>query len=72
MREKSQGMKLVLSSPRMRRTTVTKLEEIIRAIDIITSHICRVQVKLEMRSDPYLAVPVVTSVRPYLMWKMWT
>lgn len=72
MRQKSQGLKLVLSSPRMRRTTVTKLEEIIRIIDIITSCICRVQVKLEMRSDPYLAVPVVTSVRPYLMWKMWT
>lgn len=72
MRQKSQGLKLVLSSPRMRRTTVTKLEEIIRIIDIITSRICRVQVKLEMRSDPYLAVPVVTSVRPYLMWKMWT
>lgn len=72
MRQKSQGLKLVLSSPRMRRTTVTKLEEIIRIIDIITSCICRVQVKLEMRSDPYLAVPVVTSVRPYLMWKMCT
>lgn len=31
-------MKPVLNSPRMRRTTVTKLEEIIRAVDVITSH----------------------------------
>lgn len=67
MRQKSQGIKLVLNSRRMGRTIVTKLEEIIRAIDVITSHTRGVQLKLEMESDPCLAVPVVTSMRPYLM-----